>query len=80
MKDCFAYGDYFLSGKKFNCGILKSGICGGKCSFYKTEKQFEADRAVSFAKIAAMPEERQEYIAHAYYYGMMPWKKGGRRQ
>lgn len=40
IEDCFGN----VKGKK-NCQVLVENVClYGKCSFYKTKKQFEADR------------------------------------
>lgn len=38
-KDCFAYNHYLCK-----CNILRKLYCSmGKCSFYKTQKQYEED-------------------------------------
>ncbi len=50
-EDCFARG-------KGQCGILKETLCKtGKCRFYKSKKQYEADKekypTIGFSTFAA---------------------------
>ena len=59
-----------------NC-VCREGNCPGYavCPLYKPVWKFERDRRLRYAKLAALPEKTQQYIAYKYYNGTMPWRR-----
>lgn len=63
MNECYFKG---INGK---CNCLVDTMCGGKCSFFKTEKQFVADRD------KAIDICRKKNLCHRCVYVDEPCKK-----
>ena len=60
------------------CSVLIVKSCPGyaKCPFYKPLWMYLRDQSRINVRLCGMPKEEQEYIAHKYYRGEMPWKGG----
>ena len=66
---CFANRDGTV------CKIMQSGICEGKCVFFKTRKELKADQNAALLRLASLPAEKRQYIADTYFDGKQPWQK-----
>jgi hypothetical protein len=62
--------------KNGGCIALKGRDCY-ECPFYKTAAEYGKSCGAAFARIAALPDEQQYYIATQYYGGTYPWFWGG---
>ena len=71
---CFAMKKFMTHSG--NCLCLE-GNCPGYavCPFYKPVWKFQHDLEIKYAKLAALPERRQQHIAYKYYHGLMPWRR-----
>lgn len=57
------------------CRVLDSKCPGyAACSFYKPKWKYEKDQRLAYVKLAALPFDRQTYIADKYFGGKMPWE------
>ena len=45
----------------------------GKCPFYKSRTQYEADIKKVYARLRSLDEEQQRAISAKYYAGERPW-------
>lgn len=58
-----------------SCKVLTCNCPGyAKCAFYKPRWKAEKDQRLANAKLRALPMERQQVIADAYFKGKMPWR------
>ena len=57
--ECFAH-------KNGKCKVLTVKTCNGVCSFYKTDKQYNADYQVARKRIHKLPYEHFLHIKGTY--------------
>ena len=59
-----------------DCVCCEGGCPGyAACPFYKPMWKFERELERKYAKLSALPESKQLYIAQKYYKGLMPWRR-----
>ncbi len=74
---CFGFIPPEERNKKNEVCKALEGACPGfaTCPFYKSAKQYGADRREAYKRLSMLPGKRQEHIALMYYRGKMPWRK-----
>ena len=67
------------SRKKDNgCSKLTVKRCSGAdCPFAQTKAQARASLKKANKRLASVGKEEQKHISDMYYFGKMPWLKGG---
>jgi len=64
--------------KDNGCKKLTVQYCiGAACSFAQTKAQARASLKKANVRLASLDKDEQKYIADKYYFGKMPWLKGG---
>lgn len=66
----------YVEGNKCRC--LDEKYCFGRCVFYKTQEEQEAQIKKVFVRLKRLPYELQLAIADKYYRGKTVWRENAK--